>query len=714
MKTLLGFLIAVLLTGTGAQATPKTWTGNGDWFANPGNWNPEPPVSGDAVVVTSGNLGLTNSTPALASFTLNGGTVTMTRWTTCIAATEVTLNGGNLTCTGEFLTGAMSNRVFIACANLTINSGGKIDVSSRGYRRGIGTTGFFHGQGPGGGYSYGNYGGGGGHGGAGGLSYGAYGRANGETENPATPGSGGARYNWGDGGNGGGAVWIEASGAVKIVGSILANGATGAGGGSGGSVRIACRTFEGTGQVRANGGNGEMGATLDRNGGGGSGGRIAVRYETEAQAAVNAVALPTVTFSANNGIGSASLQGTGMPGTLYISDNSFFPTTTLPGGVIIIPGFTSWSPASLLISEGLSGFPSGFALNVAGSVSILGSGGLAISNVAITVGGNLTISNTSARVQSFVEGGSDFAMQIGGSFHVDKGSVVLNRLRRGSNFDLLVGENLRLRNDALLYVFSGPTNTPAGRGYGLLLDVGRDILIEGTSALIPYTFGSSVGDGGAPWIKARHLMVAQNARINAAGTGYQSGGHDADGLGPGKGKRGGPSGGAGHGGTAGWVVDATYGKAFGSSTAPITGGSSGGGTPWSGGGAPGGGVIYVNVSGNAEIYGTLTADGVNGTARHERAGGGAGGTINLMCRALSGTGVITAKGGSATNASNNGGGGGGGGRIALYTIRRDQWTGSTLNKVTLVPGGLGNAGNGREGTLHMVDLPAPGTLISIR
>ena len=160
---------AVLLVAATVQAATKTWTGTGDWFTDTANWSGGLPGPGDDVVVSSGSLLMSGSTPALASFTLNGGTVTMTNWTTELVATEVTLNGGNLTCAGEFLTGAMSNRVFITCSNLTINSGGKIDVSSRGYKRGIGAN-PIHGQGPGGGYSFsGSYAGGAGHGGAGGT-----------------------------------------------------------------------------------------------------------------------------------------------------------------------------------------------------------------------------------------------------------------------------------------------------------------------------------------------------------------------------------------------------------------------------------------------------------------------------------------------------------------------------------------------------------------
>jgi hypothetical protein len=199
--------------------------------------------------------------------------------------------------------------VFVACSNLTVESGGSIDVVSVGFRGGIGT--FSPGRGPGGGgYNGGGTGGGGGYGGQGGAYsgglYAAGGQTYGSLTNPLAPGSGGGNI----GQPGGGYVKIVAEGTVSLSGtnSINASGgdATSFGGGSGGGIFIRCYSLTGSGTIRANGGNGAV------SGGGGGGGRIAIYVSKAPFYTCPVLFTPTV----NGGTcGASAVPGTA--GTIY-------------------------------------------------------------------------------------------------------------------------------------------------------------------------------------------------------------------------------------------------------------------------------------------------------------------------------------------------------------------------------------------------------------
>ena len=266
-------------------AADVVWTGadaTDDWFA-PSNWNGAVPAVGDNVTIPAGaSVVLSNSTPALASISVSG-TLTFTNWTTRLNATTVTIPfGGMLTCGAAVTNAADLSRVWISCTDLTIASGGSIDVNYKGYA-GHPAVAYHAGYGPGGSYmTGGGYSAGPSHGGHGGrrlmanytlpiiMPY----------DNPASPelpGSSGASSQWSAGKNGGGVVKIEATGAVVVDGSILADGANASAhgavsgstswsatgtqdnhdqSGSGGSINISCRTFSGSGTLSAKGGGG--------------------------------------------------------------------------------------------------------------------------------------------------------------------------------------------------------------------------------------------------------------------------------------------------------------------------------------------------------------------------------------------------------------------------------------------------------------------------
>ena len=163
---------------------------------------------------------------------------------------------------------------------VTVQAGGAINVSGKGYAGGLGTNigagtsqltnnpiSFFAGAG-------------GGHGGAGGISssFARGGASYDSTANPASPGSGGGAGS-GIGGAGGGSATILAGGNFQIDGLVSAAGMKGtnlhSGGGGGGSLLLSADTFSGSGIISANGGGGD---TPD--GGGGGGGRIALFFGT--------------------------------------------------------------------------------------------------------------------------------------------------------------------------------------------------------------------------------------------------------------------------------------------------------------------------------------------------------------------------------------------------------------------------------------------------
>lgn len=151
--------------------------------------------------------------------------------------------------------------VKINAENITIDKNSFISADGKGY----GVE-----EGPGAGHNRG----GGGYGGKGakacwGNSYG--GPTYGSAIAPTDLGSGG----WV---SGGGAIRLNVSNTLVNEGKISANGASGDGGGSGGSIYITSNNLSGSGVIEANGGSGIVPKNYNCDGGGG--GRVAVYYQT--------------------------------------------------------------------------------------------------------------------------------------------------------------------------------------------------------------------------------------------------------------------------------------------------------------------------------------------------------------------------------------------------------------------------------------------------
>ncbi|HEX7652367.1 MAG TPA: hypothetical protein VF607_02600, partial [Verrucomicrobiae bacterium] len=139
------------------------------------------------------------------------------------------------------------------------------------------------------------------------------------------------------------------------------------------------------------------------------------------------------------------------------------------------------------------------------------------------------------------------------------------------------------------------------------------------------------------------------ASENGPGHGYFSAGTTLSGSG------------AGNGGSGASLTNAVGGASYDNWYTPQLPGS-GGGHSYAGAGGSGGGLILLNVGGNVNIDGVVSANGQSTT--NSRAGGGSGGGIWIQAGAqFTGSGTIQANGGAGATGW---GGGGGGGRIALF------------------------------------------------
>ncbi len=647
----------------------KVWIGGvGKWSVS-GNWIPDgvPGAGDDVVIVGSGDNALLDSATTINSLVVGGtATLTFTNWTTVLTvANDVTIhNGGSMTLPPAYIDGAMSNRVYLVCSNLTIDAGGKIDANAKGFAGGLaaGTAGYGPGKG-----SAGQSGAG--HGGAGGQGGGPYD----SLTLPILPGSGGGCTYYPDwpGGCGGGAVYIDASGTITVNGTIEASGSPQSdvggrwsnGGGSGGAIYLHGRTLIGTkGTVLANGGYGGWKGVAE-----GGGGRIAVVVDAAAQS--NAPR-PQVTFSAMNFDGKS-----GERGTVYFSDASALPTIFASGGCRIFGASSSWSSTSLTVS------------NAYVSMDQL--------PVSLTLSGNLTIM-----------GSSTGRLDIGTTGNL--------------GFGTLTCDSLLVTNRGRMNVFSGLGTTIAGASnVGALVTVTHDIVIASNSWIQPC---SHLTNGGSVLFRAGNVRIAAGGKFSADQKGFDGGAQGQDGYGTGKGGGtvAGGAGGGGYGGGGGLGHGGgAAGITYGDEMKPVDPGSGGGGGGWQfdDAGGFGGGLVRIEaLKGTVQVDGLVTANGGPGKINATRVGGaGAGGGIYIRCKNFAGGSS------SQTNLQANGaaspgygwtwGGGGGGGRIAVWRV-----TDTFQGQVTTL-GGISKgvaAYDGATGTAHFVQIAPSGTVLLLR
>jgi hypothetical protein len=628
LSGLLGFVI--LLSGVAAsQAADRTWTGaagDRNWF-NAANWSPADsvPLAGESATLATGTIILSNSTPALNTVTLTNAVLVFTNWDTTLTAADVTVwNAGVISNPPPFTDSQMSNRVHIVCTNFILNKGGRIALQGCGYRGGSTIT--ENGNGPGKGLiSSTHFGGGAGHGGRGGNgSSGRRGTEYDSTNSPTSPGSGGG--GGGPAGDGGGAVRIAAALDVTIEGTINADGSRVryyGGSGSGGSIYITCRTFNGSsnGLLTANGANGPD-VSGSGGGGGGGGGRIAVVYDPAFQ---SAAPRPLVRFSVAKGVRIDTRPGImdGFIGSVYLPDTLLL-SGTLPNFLNVrLFGVTNWAPDSLALTNRTIWFgEDGFRLT--------------------TTNGILCATNSELVFWKYC--------------------------------DLNCGGDLVLTNGGSLVVYGGLTSS-AAVSWGARVSVTGALVVAPNSWVYPGSVPESDPSlvapmvtnnaAGSPLFRAGRLVVAPGAGFNANGSGFSGGGAPItdNGFGPGRGTvTTYYGGGGGHGGRGANGSNGTGGSPYDRTNMPIQPGSGGGGPQ----GAAGGGVIRIEALGDVSLGGTLTANALSGLAT-TYSGGGGGGSIMLMCRGLgmATSAVLSAKGGNPGALTAGTGGAGGGGRIAV-------------------------------------------------
>jgi predicted enzyme related to lactoylglutathione lyase len=693
------------IVDTDSVAEVRTWTGSGDWWGSPTNWNPAGiPGPLDTALIQSGTATLSAAATVASLIVSNGGTLLFTNWTTVLTAGDVTIrSGGNITHAICDIGAAPSNtnRVYILCTNLTLQTNGAINVSQKGYRGLGGATTWA--QGPGGGRA---------------DTGGAYGgpsrdplTANsgptyGSSNAPADPGSGGGGPVSGEpGGHGGGAVWIEATSGVTINGTISADGqgkSDNGGGGSGGSIYIRCRTFAATnGALRAEGGRNIGGGAASS----GGGGRIAVIYDSVAQSNLNQTARPLLDIYVSGGGWSSTKSGS--PGTLYMTDSGFFPCTNniLHGGQLLIPGFISWAPGSLTIDSGYAAFPPGFALTVTNDLTLSGTGGgIRTTNSQVSVGRDMIVNAT---YRSDIYGGDAAVLAVGRDLIVRQGELHLYGVCTNTCF-FSIARDCLVTNGGSMHVHAGMTNgvTP---DYGALMMVTGSIVISSNSWVYPYSHSTN---GGSVLFRARNVTILHtNSGFNADEKGFDAADYSTrvSGYGPGYGSRsgGGGYGGAGGGGTGGG--GGTAGITYGLSNAPAMPGSGGGG--WGEPGGRGGGLVWIEAAGTVTVNGEIRARG-SLTARVNAAGGGSGGGIYIVCRNFTGdsNGFMRANGGNANYTQSYSGGSGGGGRIAV-AYQRLSFAGSATATNGLA---YDAARSGANGTIVWRDLKHYGMVIAIQ
>jgi hypothetical protein len=687
------------ITDDDDEAEVKTWTGNGVWTSNT-NWSPAGyPSPSDTVVLQSGSVLLSSPQAAASVVVSNGATLTFTNWSTKLTvAGEMTIrSNATVTLPAAFTNGAMSNRVWIGCATLAIHAGGKIDVDGKGFAGGRAEYGVTNGFGPGAGMEAKSAGGYGGAGGrqeptlaSGSLPYGA-------VSAPEVPGSGGGSALGGGsyGGAGGGAVRIEASGGVTVDGTITANGSGvvfGGGAGSGGGIYITCSTIAGTGVVRANGAYGGAGGggILTRSGGG----RVAVVYDTGAQASID---VPSLVLSAGTPGNGSPDSAPGDLGTLYFPDNRLLQRTPLTG----LTG--QWHSASATF---------GFSQLTVSNVWLR----LVNDRIHLDVANHLLL-ESGARLEI---GGNTIQPDVWWDrLSVSYRDILPRPMSEMTVNPRLTCGSLTVTNGGALWVYAGLTN--ASLATGAAVTVNGMLSVASNAWIYPVSHATN---GGSVIFSAGSMNIDAGGGFNADALGYacKANWNHAGGYGPGGGYQwisGQTAIGGGHGGAGGNAktnyLGQPYGQPYGSSNVPPFYCGSGGGAsapPTTYRGGSGGGLLWIDVINGATINGTLSANGGNarGVPSMAQSGGGSGGGIWLTCRRLSGNGTMRANGGSAEFTS--GSGTGGGGRIAIFrTPSLDTFTGSGTYLYTA---GTNGTTTGAAGTFAFgAPPPARGTVMLI-
>lgn len=575
---------------------------------------------------------------------------------------SVTVESGG-TLTAHNWDGETGGVVFLRAENVTVQSGGAIDSSEKGYlsNQGPGLSIEDIGDGRHGGYGY---------------EQSANLKPYGNPYQPIHLGSGGYDdLQTSCSGNGGGVVRLAITNVLTIYGSILSNGQIGSncssepGGGAGGSIWIEATTINGNGLIQANGNDGGIWEDL---GPGGSGGRIAIYAAT------------------GNYLSGSSLQAFGgnqtqigdfygSAGTIYTSDylgddtlrvdndNNDGPLTGLPTNNYIFNYLYLGNNAHLevdgplMLEESLSG---------SNNSSLLVSGPMTTTmdyfeDVAVTVMGDMFVTETitleaaSLDIHGKLIGPASIIVDYGGSIN--------------------------------LYAEAYPSGT-------MTLD--ELYIVDGTLTLAPYkNDNTDYTDDYGFVLQATNITVDSDGVISADGLGYGSE------QGPGTPAIHQPNpyqAGAGHGGQGGQSFDNLLGGGvYGNEQAPTTLGSGGGGN-----GGVGGGAIHLIANDTIVLNGIVSAVGESFEYPYYYYGGGSGGSVWIETPILNGSGIIQANGGRSSDVTYSGGGGGG--RISLITSDGSFDADGTIS----ANGGLGYE-DGENGSIYTLNIDPISGLVAI-
>lgn len=469
-----------------------------------------------------------------------------------------------------------------ASTSITINSGGRVDVSQRGYTPD-------NGPGKGRGGSGVNIGAG--HGGQGHGADSTYGQSYGSITQPFTSGSGGSNS-----GEGGGRIKLTTP-SLTHNGTMDASGGnsgyTYGSGGAGGSIWLDTTTLAGSGTTLAHGG-GSKGA---------GGGRIALYYATN-------------TMSGTISATSQDSSNTGGSGTIYQK------STTQTYGSLIIPGPSNGSPAYTPLTQSTMQFDT-LEVNHRGNIWIAGGQTLTVGAInpsaqfanqgTISLSGTLNAPNGTTLVNyRFMDNGtySDQNPIIGSgttyevlktnattswnvqSLRVQSGGVLTHPANSTAETYVL---NVVAAGD--ITVASGGSVNVAAKGYTCSNGPGA-----GGPAIAGVGNGGSYGGAGGrsntSYPTVLYGSASQPTNIGSGGTCYT-----------------GTTGGGSGGGAA--LLKSTSGNIIVEGTITAKGGT---GPPSNGSGGSGGSIWLQasTVTGN----GTLDAQGGNAYASNGAAGGG--------------------------------------------------------------------------------------------
>ena len=610
-------VLALSVAGTAAWAESKIWVATADGNASSAeNWDPNGvPGAGDTIVLDgarslramtwdAGANGLPAQVAAWEQSSSYTGTVTFlttypgivdNNFKVFTVSGDATLAGGKWTHPAN-----ADKEVWRLCmdigGNLTIDGGAAIDCSLKGYA----ATNYPAGSQPGS------------HGGA--LDH-AW--VYGDLKEPVNLGAGGWWSAAEGGKGGGGAIHLTVGGTVTVAkgGAIRADGAGWTGvkyhfqnamGGAGGSVYIKAKTLSLDGNISANGSyNGRFGK-------GGAGGRVALDLTEQDFGKVNFGNLSAKCLGSmeNPGCGTVFVRTPDKPnGLLYLADdvnvNAFcsrnIDAPSITGGCSI-PSNTTWTLDGIRIAGGgtfaILAVPPGTKLALPGGWA----------SVEAT-----TYSLEWDRNGSYYCGGISYQ---GGALEVPTSADGTNYFQKGWGFEALVP-----------YTITGNVVVATCARLGTLCH-------RATPDSYPYSQITVLGD-----VDVR--MGQWNGNPNRNKRGLIS--TLAGGLGIGL-----PNHAGIHGGQSGAVSDP---KAYGSIFAPKEPGEEGYTGSYS---THGSGALKLTVTGTLNVDGTVEA-GATGHFYAERNGNGGGGSLDITCARLTGSGQILANGtrtGSIWNTDN--------------------------------------------------------------